>query len=431
MDIPIITKFIEGLKLFWESKRLRWLTLLLVIATLAMAIGGRLGVILIAINPTLEGAVVFVTIVAGGVWPIFFLVTALLALLGLQRFIASDESYAKSFLLLLPWLIISEIILILFFAFAFQVLQVLIFGVAFIGWIAFQSYFSTRTSLSYAEIASVSEVSRLTKAFVAFLNIVCYAAIIGALIYSIITFLPALANALVMVVGAFLALGFNFVNGLIITKERNKPTVLNIALIGLFISLYSSYFIYSAAQGLGFGPVDIAMSVFFLLYTMSSVGSSLASRSDTETRWKLSRELAATFTFFLASGYYFADSLFPLLYGANTGAAIGDFFKLVIFPFVALVMELLYLRKVAKRVEDTPDPDYVPTEEELKEDVIGYDSEEEVVEEPEPIDEEVEEPTESEFEEEPLEESEVSSDEELTEEPEFSSEEESETDSDF
>ncbi len=421
MDIPILTKFIEGLKLFWESKRLRWLTLLLVIATLAMAIGGRVGAILIAMNPLndpLRNAIVFVTVVAGGVWPIFFLVTAFLSLLGLQRFVASDESYGKSFLFLLPWLIISEIILILFFLFAFELLLIMIFGVAFIGWIAFQSYFSTRTSLSYAEMASVSEVSRLTKAFVAFLNVFCYAAIVGAFIFSLITTSIALANLFVMVVGMLLALGFNFINGLIITKERNKPTVLNIALIGLFISLYSAYFIYSAAQGLGFGYVDIAISVFFLLYTMSSVGSSLASRSDEETRWKLSRELAATFTFFLASGYYFADSLFPITLTITTGAVIGDFFKLIIFPFVALIMELLYLRKVAKRVEDTPDPDYVPTEEELKEDIIAYEPDEEVVEEPEPI-EEVEDSTESEFEEDPLEEPDASSEEEPEEDLDF------------
>ncbi|MGQ4871126.1 MAG: hypothetical protein ACP6IT_04755, partial [Candidatus Thorarchaeota archaeon] len=129
--------------------------------------------------------------------------------------------------------------------------------------------------------------------------------------------------------------------------------------------LYSAYFIYNAGKPVDINPdlVSIAISIFFVFYTMSSVGSMLASRADLDTFWKIPPELAAALTFFLASGYYFADVWFPIALPDPTfGASISDLLKLLIFPFIALLMELRYLRKVSKAIEALPEHEAVPVE---------------------------------------------------------------------
>ncbi|MCK5302839.1 MAG: hypothetical protein KAJ96_06850, partial [Candidatus Thorarchaeota archaeon] len=143
------------------------------------------------------------------------------------------------------------------------------------------------------------------------------------------------------------------------------------------------YFIYNAGKTttLGFDIVGFAITIFFVFYTMSSVGSTLASRAEQETRWKISKELAVTLTFFLASGYYFADTILPILPSVDPvlGAAIGDLTKLFIFPLVALVMELLFIRRAGKVLK--PDAELPPEEEPVTTEEETEPSEEPVVEE--------------------------------------------------
>ncbi len=361
MEIPILTKFIEGLNLFWASKRLRWLTIIFILGALITSILGRLGGLIVASNPgdaALAGVVTVIAAVGGGVWPIFFLLTAFLSLLGFQRFIASEESYTRSFLYFIPWMIMSTFILFMMVFFALPVLLTLIFLVAFLGWIGFQAYFSTRTSLGFAQITEATEVSKWKQALAFFSYFFCYAVIFGVFLYITIIqglFLTNIFQWAWVLVGTLLVAGFNFLNGIIMTAQRNKPTLINIALIGLFISLYSSYFIYSAGQAGGNPLVDIVISIFFLLYTMSSVGRTLAGRADMETRFKISRELAATFTYFLASGYYFADAFF-IIQAPALGPNIDNIIKLMIFPFIALIMEIRYLWVIRKEPEEPVGP---------------------------------------------------------------------------
>ena len=100
--------------------------------------------------------------------------------------------------------------------------------------------------------------------------------------------------------------------------------------------------------------VDIGVSIFFILYAMSSVGLTLASRANLETRWKISGELAATITFFLASGYMVVQALFDVVSTGIIGGRIPDIIKLFVFPFVALVMELLFIRRAHRVLEPKP-----------------------------------------------------------------------------
>ena len=70
-----------------------------------------------------------------------------------------------------------------------------------------------------------------------------------------------------------------------------------------------------------------------------------------DTRFKLSKELAATFTFFLASGFMFVDAMFAVILGGvdvTLTGGIGDAIKLIVFPFVAFIMVLNFIRKSRK-----------------------------------------------------------------------------------
>jgi len=379
MEIPMLTKFVNGLKMFWTSRRLRWLTIVFVLGLVMTTFWQQVALFVPSAWP-------WATLVSAA-FPMFFLLTAILSLLGLQRFVASEESYRSSIVLFFIWIFVSAILQVYFIFNLFDVFMFVYFGIAFLGWISFQAYFSTRTSLGYAEKADVRENSRLVKVLVTMSHIICYVVIFGALAYVLSINLTELvlnpARLGLLVLGTLVAALFNFFNGMILGRQRQKTTFVNVAMIGLFISLYSGYFIYNAGKTttLGFDIVGFAITIFFVFYTMSSVGSTLASRAEKETRWKISKELAVTLTFFLASGYYFADTILPILPSVDPvlGAAMGDLTKLFIFPLVALVMELLFIRRAGKVLE--PAVELPPEEEPVTTEDDTEPSEEPVVEE--------------------------------------------------
>ncbi|MFO7837580.1 MAG: hypothetical protein R6V83_13135 [Candidatus Thorarchaeota archaeon] len=371
-EIPLITSFVDGLKLFLESVRLRWFTIVFFIGIIVMTLWERIGVYL--------GGLGLVISLAWGIFPTYFLFALIVSVAGLQRFIVSDESYKDSVIRFVPWIIASGallfVMLFLFPSVLFMPFSLLYIGVGFIGWIGFQSYFSSRTSLKYARRVTIEERSKLGSVLLGAANIFNYVVIIGGFIFTILfvnpsVIAPPYSGALIFgILGMLLALGFNFLNGLIITRERNKPHAVNIALLSMFVSLYSTYFTYNVLKG--FDPsidwVSLGITVFFTLYTMSSVGQILASRAGLDTRLKVSKETAATLTFFLASSYTFVDTAFTQLAGGIQGAT-GDIVKLLIFPLVALIMELRFIyraRKAQKEPEEPGDLPVVTPEEEIE-----------------------------------------------------------------
>ena len=377
MEIPVLSRFIDGLKLFIADKRLRWLLIVFLIGAAIITVLRFLG--------EAAGNAIYI----GAVFPMFFLLTAFMSVIGQQRFIASDESYKKSAILFIPWLIISTLSLLLFVAYAAALLLILYVIIAYLGWIIFQSYLASRTSLGYAAGVQIKGRSTAMKFVFWFMNILTYVIIWGALIGSVILFgISDVWRFGLALLGVFIASGFNFINGLIIAAERNKTTADNITVLGFFIALYSGYFIYNLTSGNtgGFDPVGVFTSVFFLLYAMSSVGRSLASRADLQTRWRLSKETAATVTFFFASGYIYIEALLTVLIAYATGGMlyvgeeIDDFLKLIIFPFVALVMELQFIRRSRKEGE-APTEELPPTDEVVEPEAEEVEPEEEVVEE--------------------------------------------------
>lgn len=366
MEIPILTRFINGLKLFFESKRLRWFFVIFIVSTIFTILFREIGRIF-------EGLGSGFIAVIGGIFPTYFLVTALMAIIGLQRFVASDESYKRSFIYTIIWMIFSTFLYLMLWITG--MVFFLMIGVSFLGWIAFQAYLSSRSALGYAEKVQIESRSKIVTFVFGSLHVLSYIIVIGAFIvfalWNIATSggldIPTTAAALI---GAGFALGFNFLNGLIMIRERKKVTVDNLAVLGLFVSLYVAYFLYnimkpvSATVDLVSVTIDIGISVFFILYAMSSVGLTLASRAHLDTRWKISGELAATITFFLASGYLVVQALFDVLSGGLLGERIPDVIKLFVFPFVALVMELLFIRRSRREPKPVVVPDFTEEPEE-------------------------------------------------------------------
>ncbi len=382
MEIPFLTNFIEGLKLFFESKKLRWFALVFFIGAFFINVWERLGALLSDVFPGIA-----LLVFSGGVFPIYFMLVAFISALGLDRFVVSEESYKKSFIYTLIWGVISAFVLIGMVFFIFPFFIFLFVGITFLGWIGFQSYFATRTSLGFAKSVDTGKRSLLMGFLYGAIYIFNYAVVIGAVIVGWILFTPQLPALGFAFLGGLLAIGFNFLNGMILVAERNKSTASGISILGLFISLYSAYFIYNVLKG--FDPsldlVSIAISIAFILYTMSGIGRTLSSRADLETRFKISRDFAATFTYFLASGFMFVDSVFTLIIvNPSLQGVVSDVIKLILFPFIAFIMVLYYLYESRKKLKEAE-----PVEEgEIVEEKEPPISEEEPTEPEEPIEEE-------------------------------------------
>lgn len=361
MEIPVLTKFIQGLKLFFESKRMKWLTLVFFIGAFAIYALERLSTLPVLI----PSATLFLGISA--IFPSFWMLATIVSLAGLQKFVASEESYSRSALYSVIWLVVSIVLLIISYFFVWILILAIVFSGFFL-WIAFQGYFSTRTSLGIASGFQVEHRSKGMTFLFGIANVFNYVILVVAIIGTVIFIgFSSLVAVLAAIVGAAIAAFFNFINGLIIARQRNKATADNLSLLGLFIALYSGYFIYNVIK-----PVDLSVdiiglmvTIFFLLYTMSGVGQSLASRAEMETRFKLSKELAATFTFFIASCYVFVDVMFTLLL-TNSGvdpsqiAPISDILKLWLFPLIALVVELRFVWRAGKVTEIPETPEDIP-----------------------------------------------------------------------
>jgi hypothetical protein len=358
----MLAAFKRALNLFWNSKRLRWLSIIFILSLVWMSFIYGLGPQLIP-SPIL----VPLTVITGGIWPFFFMLAAVFALFRLERFVASQTSYLRSFSILLPWLVVSGLILVLIWSQFLAAFLIMIFGVAFLGWIAFQAFFSARASLHYADDINMDKHATLMKVIALLTNLICYVAIAGAFYYTAYILNPGeiLGNPLrefPLIVGLLFALGFNFTNLIFMVRHRHTTILDNLAMFGFFISIYSAYFIYDAGKPVSTGIdwVSISISVLFVIYTMSAVGETLAEKSHIRAHWKLSAESSVTLTFFLASGYYFASTFLTVLFSEPTLATtIGVTVKLLIFPFVAIVTEVHHM---LRHIGSPPPHDSVPAE---------------------------------------------------------------------
>jgi hypothetical protein len=261
-----------------------------------------------------------------------------------------------------------------------------IFG--WVGWISFQGYLSTRTSLRIATIAEPKKGGFLigTGSFILLLiGLVIIAAEallalylvpndilgLGTMINGIFPLATLnLAEQFTFLIVAYACMGlFALVMLFAFVKNAGKGAALNISLLTIFIGIYAGYFLVNVMRRsgvFGMGPVDIAMSLFFLAYALSGIG-----RTTTEAAEKPGGRIGdfgPLITFFLASGYFFVDSIIavagnPLTIIGGAGAPgtgwfetgiladprflflFRDVAKLIAFPLTAIFTAFYYLTR--------------------------------------------------------------------------------------
>jgi len=329
----------------------------------------------------IEQTLVYFFAYIGSAGTIYFAFGSLLTGLGIDRLWITRRGRGRTTELKgVSWMAVSFAISV-FLSILTGPTTMLFFAIfCWVGWIAFQGYLSTRTSLRLATLAEPKKGGFLlgTGSFILLLiGLILIGAEallalylvpndvfgIGTLINGI--FSDATSNILLQynfLIVAYVMMGlFALVMLLSFLRNAGKGAALNIALLTIFIAIYSGYFLVNVMRRggiFGMTPVDIAMSLFFLAYALSGIG-----RTATEAAEKPGGRIGdfgPLATFFLASGYFFVDSIIAV--ASNDATLIWDWFqagiladprflflfrdvaKLIAFPLAAIFTAVYYLR---------------------------------------------------------------------------------------
>ena len=405
MGIPLF----DGIGVFFKTRRyLAYLIVFVATTFIGLFVSG-----LMTTYPGtgIESILVYFFTYIGSAGTIYFAFGSLITGLGIDRLWITRRGRGRvTEMKGLAWMVVS-FALAVFLSIAFGRTALLFFAIfGWVGWIAFQGYLSTRTSLRIATIAEPKKGGFLlgTGSFILLiigLGIIAAEALLalyfvpnnilglGTMIDGIFPLASAnLANQFTYLIVAYACMGlFALVMLLAFFRYAGKGAALNIALLTLFIAIYAGYFLVNVMRRTGvFGmePVDIAMSLFFLAYALSGIG-----RTATEAAEKPGGRIGdfgPLITFFLASGFFFVDSIIAVSSNPLTiigGAGVPgtgwfetgiladprflflfrDVAKLIAFPLAAIFTALVYLRggrterivAKAREVGETFDPDEV------------------------------------------------------------------------
>jgi hypothetical protein len=331
---------------------------------------------------SIEDALVYFFAYIGSAGTIYFAFGSLLTGIGAERLWITRRGRGRTTELKgLSWMAVSFAVAV-FLSILFGRTAMVFFAVfCWIGWIAFQGYLSTRTSLRIATIAEPKKggfligIGSLILLLIGIGLIAAEGLLALYLIPNDVFGLGTLIDSIFVSASANIALQFNFlivayimmglfalVMLLSFIRNAGKGAALNIALLTLFIALYSGYFLVNVMRrttAFGMTPVDIAMSLFFLAYALSGIGRTMTDAAD-KPGGRIG-DFGPVATFFLASGYFFVDSIIAVT--STPGTVIWTWFqagsiladpqfaylfrdvaKLIAFPLAAIFTALYYLR---------------------------------------------------------------------------------------
>ena len=380
MGIPILSDIFSGLGVFFKTKRfVAYVTIFVATTFLGLFVSWLMTQFVG--TPTEELLVNFFAYI-GATGTIYFMIGTLLTGLGLDKLWIKRRGRGKwNEMIGISWFAISFAISV-FMSLTFGRSAIVFFAMfCWVGWIAFQAYLSSRTSLRIATIAEPKK-GGWGITIGSFIILLIGIAIIAAEAIFALILLPNNYFELGTAVGAtfpdylininthlpylYLAFGllglFALISFFTFLKYAKKGAALNVALLTVFIALYSGYFLVNVIRrtgASGLTPVDIGMSLFFLAYAMSGIGRTVTEAVE-ESRSRL-RDLGPLLTFFLASGFFFVDSIISVSTAAPTSILAGwfqtelianseaaflfkDIAKLIAFPLVAIFTSLYYLR---------------------------------------------------------------------------------------
>ena len=407
MNIPVISGIAEGLGVFFKTRRYLAYFIIFVFTTFLGLFVTWLMTLTVGTGTELLLVNFFAFIGSAGT--IYFAFGALFTGLGVDGLWITRRSRGRTTELKgVAWIAISFAIAV-FMKIIFSEIVLLLFAVVcWLGWIGFQAYLSTRTGLRVATLAEPKKGGFLL-GFGSFIILIIGIGIIAAEAIAALYLIPtdfmgigttvqglagtlfenAMANLISQQVPLLIAYACFALFALVMLasflRHSGRGAALNIAILTLFIGIYAGYFLVNVMRRgeiFGLDPTDIAMSLFFLIYAMSGIGSTITEAvEDSRSR---TGDFGPLFTFFLASGFFFVDSI--LAVASNPGTIIFSWFdtggvfgdprflflfrdasKLIAFPLVAIFTALYYLRveragRVVERARDegeTLDPDEV------------------------------------------------------------------------
>ncbi|MGQ4911070.1 MAG: hypothetical protein ACP6KW_02785 [Candidatus Thorarchaeota archaeon] len=405
MQIPILSGIVGGLRVFFKTRRYVAYTIVFV-ATTFMALFVSFLMTQTAGTPV-EDILVYFFAYVGSTGTIYFALGTFFIGLGLDRVWITRRGRGRvTEMKGLAWMAVSFAISV-FMSIILGEFALLFFALfCWVGWIAFQAYLSTRTSLRIATLVEPKKGGILVGAG-SLILLLLGLGMIGAEALAALYLIPfdvfgmgtmvegIFANAMTNImlqysnlIIAYVAMGlFALVMLVSFIRYARRGASLNIALLTIFIAFYAGYFLVNVMRRVdtfGMTPVDIGMSIFFLLYAMSGIGRTVTEAVE-ESRAR-TRDFGPLLTFFLASGFFFVDSIIAVQ--ATPGTAIGAWFsagilgtnyalflfrdvaKLIAFPITAIFTALYYLRverseRIIERAEESGEelrPDEVDKE---------------------------------------------------------------------
>ena len=387
MGIPILSGIVEGLNVFLKTRRYLAYTIVFVTTTFLGLFVSWL--MTLTAGTVTEELLVNFFVYVGSAGTIYFALGSLFTGIRADKLWITRRSRGRTTELKgISWMAISFAISV-FLAILVGPIALLFFAViCWVGWIAFQAYLSTRTGLRVATIAEPKKGGFLLGAG-SFIILIIGIGIIAAEAIAALYLIPndifglgtmmngifadATQNLIdqqffLIIAYAFMGL-FALIMLFSFLRYSGRGAALNIAILTLFIGIYAGYFLVNIMRRtdiFGMEPMDIAMSLFFLIYAMSGIGSTVTEAVE-ESRARTG-DFGPLFTFFLASGFFFVDSIIAV--ASNNTTLIWVWFhaggiftdprflylfrdvsKLIAFPLVAIFTALYYLRvERAKRV---------------------------------------------------------------------------------
>ena len=394
MNIPILSGIGEGLRVFLKTRRYLAYTIIFVATTF-------LGLFVTWLMTQTVGTGTELLLVnffafVGSAGTIYFAFGAIFTGLGVDGLWITRRSRGRTTELKgVAWMAISFAIAVFMKIIFGEIVLLLFAAICWLGWIGFQAYLSTRTGLRVATLAEPKKGGFLLGAgsfIILLLGLVIIAAeAIAALSiaygYDIFGLGPILDGIFssasqnlinqqffLLIAYACFAL-FAVIMLLSFLRYSGRGAALNIAILTLFIGIYSGYFLVNVMRRgdiFGLDPTDIAMSLFFLIYAMSGIGVTITEAVE-ESRSRTG-DFGPLLTFFLASGFFFVDSILAVASNPNTiiyswfdtTGVLGDprvlflfrdVSKLIAFPLIAIFTAIYYLRveragRVVERARD-------------------------------------------------------------------------------
>ncbi|MGY5878851.1 MAG: hypothetical protein RTV31_01315 [Candidatus Thorarchaeota archaeon] len=416
MNIPVISGITEGLGVFFKTRRYLAYTIVFVATTFMALFFSWLMTLPTILGTDTELLLVNTFAFIGSTGSIYFAFGTILTGLGVDGLWITRRSRGRTTELKgVAWMAISFAIAVFMKILVGEIVLLLFAVVCWVGWIGFQAYLSTRTGLRVATLAEPKKGGFLL-GMGSFIILIIGIGIIAAEAVAALSiaygfdflalgpmldgiFGSATSNLIdqqlfLLIAYACFAL-FAIVMLLSFLKYSGRGAALNIAILTLFIGIYAGYFLVNVMRRgdiFGLDVTDVAMSLFFLVYAMSGIGSTITEAVE-ESRARTG-DFGPLLTFFLASGFFFVDSIIAV--ASNPSSLIWGWFhadgifsdprflflfrdvsKLIAFPLVAIFTAIYYLRveragRVIERARDDGevlDPDEVDPDvaEELEE----------------------------------------------------------------